>query len=61
MSDVRVVLYQVTDEVLEDIRVEAMSATGKRKYELYARLRIFSVNKGRWLVKESPTESEDPD
>ena len=61
MSSIGIVLYQVTDAVLEDIRLEAMSATGKKKYELYARLRIFSVNKGRWLVKESPKESADPD
>ena len=61
MSNVHVVLYQVTDAILEDLRQEAMLATGERKYELYARLRIFTVNKGRWLVKKSPTESEDPD
>jgi hypothetical protein len=61
MSTIGIVLYQVTDEVLADLRQEAMLATGKKKYDLYAKLRIFSINKGRWLVKSSPAEPADPD
>lgn len=42
---------QITDDIIKEVRAQARLASGLEKYEIYKKLRIFELHRGKWLVK----------
>lgn len=46
-----VVAYKITDDVINEVRIEAKKATGKDKLMKYKKLRFLINHKGKYLIK----------